>query len=202
MPRIPRNFHADQCYHVINRGNGGATVFRQRDDYLAFVDIIARSSGRIPMRLLAACLMPNHFHFVVQPYQTEDLSHWMHWLMTTHVSRHRLRYNTVGHIWQGRFKPFRIQHDAHLLSVMRYVERNALRAGLVQRAEHWRWGSLEWRRLARPKIAVAESPVPLPEDWLEWVNQPQTEAELDALRKCLNRQRAFGDARWVEQLKN
>ena len=202
MPRVPREFHAGQCYHVINRGNGGNKVFRENADYRAFLDIISQSFEKVPMRLLASCLMPNHFHMVLRPFEGGDMSRWMHWVMTTQVSRYRLRHKTIGHVWQGRFKPFPIQHDAHLLAVMRYVERNALRAGLVQRAEHWRWGSLDWRRAARPPIPVAESPILLPEDWLEWVNQPQTEAELDALRKCLNRQRAYGDARWVKQLKS
>jgi putative transposase len=78
--------------------------------------------------------MPNHFHLVLRPYADGDLSHWMRWLMTTHVRRYLRHYQHSGHIWQGRFKAFPIQEDEHLATVVRYVERNALRANMVARA--------------------------------------------------------------------
>ena len=84
--------------------------------------------------------MSNHFHLVL--WQPGDLSRWMHWLLTTDVPRYLGHYRHSGHVWQGRFKAFPIQEDEHLLTVIRYVERNPLRAGLVERAEEWRWSSL------------------------------------------------------------
>ena len=106
---------------------------------------------------------------------------------------------TTGRVWQGRFKAFVAQQDHHLLTVMRYVERNALRARLVERAEDWEWGSLAWRRSPRPPLALAESPVPLPSYWRQLVNEPQTAAELAEIRNCVNRQRPFGDDDWVKR---
>jgi putative transposase len=188
---------ANHCYHVINRGNSRKTVFHGDGDYRAFLRVMAAASERIPMRVLAACLMPNHFHFVLQPFADGAISRWMHWLMTTYVARYRRVHDTVGHIWQGRFKPFLIQQDAHLLAVMRYVERNALRAGLVQRAEQWRWGSLQWRQGPRPPIAVAMPPAPLPRWWTDWVNEPQTSAELNAMRHSVNTEQPFGAPEWI-----
>jgi putative transposase len=103
-------------------------------------------------------------------------------------------------LWQGRFKAFPIQQDRHLITVMRYVERNALRAGLVARAEHWHWGSLHWRSLRGPWcIELARSPVPLPADWETYVNEPQTLAEIESIRTCIRRQRPFGAETWVER---
>lgn len=148
------------------------------------------------MPLLAVCLMPNHFHFVVRPGAPGELSQWMHWVLTTHVARYRQAHGTEGRIWQGRYKSFPIQNDGHLLAVMRYVERNALRAGLVQRAEYWPWGSLHWRNAGLPGIALTDPPSGLPGDWVRWVNEAQTTAELEAMRKCVNSQRPFGDAHW------
>ena len=92
-----------------------------------------------------------------------------------------------------------IHDDAHLLTVLRYVERNALRANLVSRAEDWPWGSLAWRTSLNPPIALAPSPVRLPSDWVRFVNEPQSTAELEAIRACVNRQQPFGDRGWVEQ---
>jgi len=66
----------------------------------------------------------------------------MHWLLTAHVRRYQRHYHSTGHVWQGRFKAFPIQEDEHLLVVLRYIERNPLRAGLVERAEEWSWSSL------------------------------------------------------------
>ena len=87
------------------------------------------------MRLIAYCLMPNHFHLALWPHEDDDLSHWMQWLMTTHVHRYLAHYHGAGHVWQGRFRAVPIDEDDHLRVVLRYVERNALRASLVERAE-------------------------------------------------------------------
>jgi putative transposase len=102
-------------------------------------------------------------------------------------------------VWQGRFKAFPSQQDHHLLTVMRYVERNALRARLVERAEDWEWSSLAWRRAARPPVHLSESPVPLPSYWRHLVNEPHTDVELAEVRACVNRQRPFGTADWVKR---
>ncbi len=86
--------------------------------------------------------MPNHFHLALWPRADGDLSRWMHWILTTHVRRYLCHYGSSGHVWQGRFKASPIQDDDHLRVVLRYIERNPLRAGLVERAESWPWSSL------------------------------------------------------------
>ena len=123
----------------------------------------------------------------------------MQWLLTSHVRRYHRRYGSNGHVWQGRFKAFPIQHDAHLLQVMRYVERNALRANLVVRAKDWRWGSLAWRDAGYPVSFLVVPPVPLPDDWLIRVNTPESAVELAALRRSVNRGAPFGDTVWAEE---
>ena len=186
-------------YHVINRGNNRATVFASRDDYAAFLRLIAQAQERLPLSVLACCLMPNHFHFVVSQRGAGDTSRWMQWLLTTFSHRYHRRYGSCGRLWQGRFKAFPIEQDVHLLTVMRYVERNALRAGLVDRAEAWPWGSLAWRHRGAVEGLLASPPIQLPTDWVDRVNAPQTAEELDAIRQCVNRQRPFGAEAWVEQ---
>jgi putative transposase len=197
MPRTARAIVGGYCYHVLNRGNKKARVFHEREDYLQFCALIARAQARLDLPILAACLMPNHVHLVVRPMDSGDLARWMHWAFTTHVRWYHAKYETTGRVWQGRFKAFIAQEDHHLQTLMRYVERNALRANLVERAEDWEWGSLAWRRAASPYIALTPSPVPLPSYWRSLVNEPQTSVELDAIRACVNRQRPFGSSEWV-----
>lgn len=199
MPRSRRSLLAGGYFHVVNRGNDRSVVFRQPADFSAFLRLIEVAQERIRLRLLAYCLMPNHFHLVLSPEGPDDVSRWMHWLTTTHAHRHHLRFGTSGCVWQGRFKAFRIKDDAHLLTVMRYVERNALRSGLVERAEQWPWGSLALRIARGDGPLLSEPPVKLPLDWAARVNEPQSPAELEALRSCVNRQRPFGDRQWIEE---
>jgi len=142
MPRSARASAGGYCYHVMNRGNARAEVFHKQEGLAAFLRIMGEAGLRVPMRVVAYCLMPNHFHLVLWPRTDGDLSRWMHWLLTTHVRRYLGHYGHSGHVWQGRFKAFPIQQDEHLLTVIRYVERNPLRAGLVERAQDWKWSSL------------------------------------------------------------
>jgi putative transposase len=198
MPRAPRTIVANHCYHVINRGNQKAQVFHCDSDYSAFLAVMNEAQDRAYLPLLAVCLMPNHIHLVVQPLDGADLAKWISWLFTTHVRRHHRKYDRTGRLWQGRYKAFLVQKDHHLLAVLRYVERNALSAKLVARAEDWRWGSLNWRTQAVSLLSTTSPPIELPRYWTEFVNQPLTSAELLEIRTCVNRQRPFGAKDWVE----
>ena len=107
----------------------------------------------------------------------------------------------TGHLYQGRFKCFPVEADDHLYTVLRYVERNALRANLVKRAEDWRWSSL-WRRSCKDlaqRAILTDWPVAETADWVRRVNQAQTEAELTALRGAVMRGRPFGSDLWARR---
>ncbi len=184
------------CYHVINRGNGQAEVFHKQEDYAAFVRLMQEGQARRPMRVLACCLMPNHFHLALWPRADGDLSRWMQWLLTAHLGRYHRHYQGSGHVWQGRFKGFPIQQDGHLLTVLRYVERNAARAGLVERAENWACSSAGWwSREDRPAF-LHEGPVDRGRHWLADVNRPMSDAELAAIHTSVNRGTPWGSEPW------
>jgi putative transposase len=155
------------CYHVLNRGNARGEVFHKDEDYGAFLKLLIQASERLPLRLLGYCLMPNHFHLVLWPHQDGDLSRWMQWLLTSHVRRYHRHYDSSGHVWQGRFKAFPIQQDEHLLTVLRYVERNPVRAKTipVRKAERWPWSSAGTppKDLQRPTLNAW--PVRRPDNW-------------------------------------
>jgi len=195
MARTARVTPGDVCYHVINRGNRRSTVFHNAADYDFFVTLMHKASARIPMRVLAYCLMPNHFHLALWPYQDGDMSRWMHWLLTSHVVRYNKVRRTTGRIWQGRFKSFPIERDRHLLNVLAYVERNPVRAKLVQNAEDWKWSSISVD--TRLSGLVSESPVTKPDGWTELVNRAQSREELNALRRCSHKCRPYGSRDWV-----
>src|SRR5881397_34989 len=147
MGRPLRAAEGRLVYHALNRANGRLPLFEKDGDYLAFERVLIEAQQRFDMRILAYCVMPNHWHLVLWPERDRYLSAFTGWLTLTHTQRwHAHCHNSgSGHLYQGRFKSFPVQSDEHLLTVCRYVERNALRAGLVARAEQWPWSSL-WRR--------------------------------------------------------
>ena len=197
MPRTARASQGGWCYHVLNRGNARAEVFHKEEDYAAFIALLPPACERLPMRVLGYCLMPNHFHLLLWPFEDGDLGRWMQWLLTSHVRRYHRHYGGSGHVWQGRFKAFPIQEDDHYLTVLRYVERNPVRARLTRKAELWRWSSLRQRVANASDSTLAAGPVAIPSGWPQLVNEPQTEAELAALRTSVQRGTPFGGPRWT-----
>ena len=198
MARRPRTSIGGLCYHVLNRGNGRSEVFHKDRDYAAFLKLLDGANDRVPMRLLSYCLMPNHFHLVLWPRHDGDMSRWMHWLTTAHVRRYHRHYQSSGHVWQGRYKSFPIQEDDHLLTVMRYVERNPVRAKTIpiRKAQRWPWSSIGRLPKGVDRPPLDAGPVVRGDDWLRWVNEPQTESELKALRQSISRGRPFGSESW------
>jgi putative transposase len=186
----------------LNRGNDGQTLFSDPADYLAFVQVVRETLLIHALRILAYCLMPNHWHFAVWPEEDDQLSQFMHQLTTTHVRRwHGYRDSDgLGHVYQGPFKSFPVQDDGHFYTLCRYVERNAVRAGIVRGAEDWTWGSV-WAR-SHPSdvraIPLSPWPLPRPDQWLAYVNQPLTAGELQDVRTCVERGRPFGSDQWVQ----
>jgi putative transposase len=204
MPRAARHAPGGLVYHALNRAVARLPLFQKDADYEAFERVLALALQQHPTRLLAYCLMPNHWHMVVWPRHDGELTAFLRWLTHTHTMRWHAHYHTAGtgHVYQGRFKSFPIQQDDHLLRVLRYVERNALRANLVKRAEDWRWSSL-WRRChgdAAARGLLAPWPMAEPADWLRQVNRAQTAAELEALRASVVRDRPFGAEIWTQRV--
>ena len=200
MPRIARGLVNGFVYHVLNRGNGGQEVFHKDQDYEAFIELMKEVKARYDIKIFTYCLMPNHFHMVIVPIQAEELSKGMQWLMTSHVRRYHRHYESSGHIWHGRFKSFIIQEDNHLLTVLRYVEGNPVRAGLVNSAKDWLWSSHREAIGERPPLLVDEIPIELPQDWNRYVDEPLTEKELAGLHQSVNRQSPYGTSVWQIQV--
>jgi len=192
-------------YHVLNRRVGRLPLFDCDADFEAFEHVLVEAHGRTPsLRVLAYVLMGNHWHLLLQPARAKDLAAFMQWLTVTHMRRWHAHRGSAGEgpVYQGRFKSFPVQGDAHLPVVARYVERNALRAGLVVRAQDWRWSSL-WRREKRVQTPwltqPRDWPAAPPSDYLAWVNRAETPKELEAIQKSVRRGAPFGTETWVSR---
>jgi putative transposase len=177
-------------------------LFKKDEDYAAFNRILVEAHQRLPIRILDWCLMPNHWHFVVYPRCDDEVTGFFRWLTHTHAMRaitHR-RTLGMGPLYQGRFKSLPVQRDEHLETLLRYVQRNPLRAALVRQARRWKWGGHWARRNGDDALRGLLSPWPIaePADWDAWVDAPQTPAEIAALREHIRRSRPYGSKQWTQ----
>lgn len=204
MPRQKRADEACVIDHAINRGSARQKNFLKQEDCDAFIRVLAEGLEKYPVELFSFTLMPNHWHLVVRPQQDGQMGRLLRWVTATHSLRYHGHYRTrgEGHIYQSRFKSFPVQDDTHFYVLCRYVERNPLRANLVKHAEDWQYGSLyRWNQSAEPLPKIL-SPWPIPRlpNWIQRVNEPLGEKELDAIRTCVNRGRPFGDEQWTDEV--
>ena len=204
MPRVARVDVGGNAYHVINRAVMRFEIFSAEEDYRLFEDLLETSAEETGMRILAYTLMPNHWHLLLHPVEDGDLGLFMHQLTNSHTRRVHSRTGTIGNgpVYQGRYKSFLIQDDTHLLTVLKYIERNPIRANLSSRAEEWRWGSA-WRRIhgtAQQKKLLAPPPVPLPTNYVSWINTGEPSEELKSIRASVNKGTPFGKESWKEKM--
>jgi putative transposase len=189
-------------YHALNRGNAKAKIFRKQADYDAFLNVLDEGLGRYEVELLAFCLLPNHWHMILRPQRDGAMGQFVGWVTATHTLRYHAHYQTVGsgHLYQGPFKSFPVQDDEHFLTVARYVERNALSAGLCRRAEDWIHGSLHrWlHKCDRDPKLLTNWPIRRPSGWVDRVNAALTAKELERIRLSVRRGRPYGAEEWTE----
>ncbi len=204
MPRAPRIDKGNLVYHIINRPNGRQQIFHTEVDYLLFERTLQEAQERSGMRIYTYIVMPNHWHLAVSPRNDGDLAEFVRWLTLTHTQRYHTARKNIGggHLYQGRFKSFMVSTDEYFLMLCRYIERNALRAKLIPRAEDWHWSSL-WRRMygtEKDKILLTEWPINVPSDYLQWVNEEETQEMLDQIRGAIRRGSPFGKEEWVQKI--
>lgn len=198
MPKRSRAGTGRLVLHVLNRAVQDLTVFENTADYETFIRILNETAARVPMRLLAYALMPNHWHLVLWPPSDECLSPFMKWLTATHAQQWRSSHGTLGRgaVYQGRFKAIAVQHDRHLLRLCRYVERNAVRARVVARAEDWPWSSASPEAGGAGRPALAPWPIARPLDWHDQLNLPEPADVLSDIRRAIRVGRHYGTPSW------
>ncbi|HVO29030.1 MAG TPA: transposase [Candidatus Paceibacterota bacterium] len=206
MGRALRVDVGNVVYHVINRGNFRAPLFRREKEYDNFMRIVEDAKAIAPMRILAYCLMPNHWHMALYPENDGDLSRFMQRVTLTHTQQYHARTGTqgYGHIYQGRYKSFPVQTDAYFLNLIRYIERNAARASLAERADGWKWSSAHVRVRdirgdgdAAGRSILSPWPLAMPEDYPAWLNEPVSGDEIENIRHAVQRNRPYGSTEWT-----
>lgn len=196
MARGLRTDVGDVVYHVINRGNDRMPIFHCDDDYRYFEYLLREMMETYQMRILAYVLMPNHWHLLLYPRVDGDLSKALQWITTAHVTKYRSQTRTIGygHVYQGRYKSFVVGDDTYFLTVLKYIERNPVRAALANKAEEWRWGSA-YRRICgttKERSLLAQLPTDVPRDYPSWINEPEPAELLKTLRESVNKGIRFG----------
>jgi putative transposase len=193
-------------YHAINRGNNRDRVFFDDGDFRAFLRALAQTQLRYPFALFGYALLHNHFHLLLRPEPGQSISRILQSLTVAHTWRYHRRHHSVGHVWQGRFKSPVIQDDEHLLTVLRYVEANPLRAGIVVDLKDYPWTSYAAHGLGQGNPLLGAVPVwpglgateaARQAYWRRWVHEPLTERELAELRRSVTSGRPFGSESWA-----
>lgn len=203
MPRTKRPDEAGEIYHVVNRGNNKQDIFHKPEDFQAFLRTLGEGLDKYPVDLFAFCLMDTHWHLVLRPRKDGGLGKLCGWLGSTHTLRYHAHNQTrgSGHLYQGPFRSFPVQDDAHFLTVCRYVERNALRAKMVKCAEDWQYGSLHrWHHHCdRDPALLSTWPIRRTAGWTARVNEALTQAEVDSIHLCTSRGRPYGSDEWIDK---
>jgi putative transposase len=199
MPRTARAALGGVIYHVLNRGNGREVIFRKPDDYLAFCTLLIDGKQHADVEVFGFCLMPNHWHLALRPRRDGDLARYLSWVTNTHVKRYRAHYSrSSGHLYQGRYKSFAVEEDAHLLTLLRYIESNPIRCkpALAARARDWRWSSLGCESKLAAEL-LSPWPLDRPRNWNALVNREMPADDRERIKLSIDRGRPLGTPAWT-----
>jgi putative transposase len=190
MPRKNREVPPGCVLHIVNRGNDKRVIFPEPIDYAAFLVLLREARERFGVELYAYCLMPNHFHLVVKTAGLDEISAYMHFVQRAHACDLRRCWRTrgQGHVFQRRYWSRVVTGDGYLVTVMKYVEANPYRAGLLDPSQVWEWSSL-WDRETGERDLLQQLPIWLPEGWRTIVTVPLPQVDLNRIRKPIERGR-------------
>ena len=142
MPRKARQISdvPGSLYHIVCRGNNKRRIFRSKIDYKAFLEILLKVKKQFPFYLYSFNPLPNHYHLEIETIDV-SLSKIMHQINFLYSLHFRKRYHTSGHLFQDRFYSSLINKESYFWEASRYIDLNAVRAGLVKKPQDYRWSS-------------------------------------------------------------
>jgi len=150
MPRQARIIIPNFPYHVLNRANNKEVVFLDNEDFRFFLQQVKKYKEKFRVKIYHYCVMPNHYHFLIEPQAPESLARFMHGLMLVYAQHVQRKYGKVGHIWQERYKSSIIEKESYLDQCGYYIEDNPRRAGLVKDLKDWPWSSYQFYAFGKP----------------------------------------------------
>lgn len=211
MARRPRLFIANFPYHIIQRGNNKNPIFFNDKDYLFFLKVLKEAKTKHPCYLYAYCLMPNHFHFILEPKEKENISFLMKLLGAKFVRYINRTYRRSGTLWEGRFRCSLIDKEAYFLSCLRYIETNPLRAGLAKSPDLYRWSSYHFRAFGEKSSlldldawydSLSIDPLERQLTYRQFINSSASETEYSLIREMTNKNAIIGDQSFIHKLEN
>lgn len=202
MPRIARNVFPGIPHHITQRGNRREDVFFNDQDRLFYLQWLSEYSQKFAVDIMSYCLMTNHVHLVLRPSTEDGLERVLKPLHMRYAQRINREKGWKGHLWQGRFFSSALD-EAYTWSAIRYVERNPLRAGMVEQAEDYLWSSAAARcgRINTPFLMPLEPEGPVSrKEWSSWLVLPESDKSISMLRQNIEKGLPCGDKSFVSKL--
>jgi putative transposase len=204
MPRIARVVVPEYPHHITQRGNYRQDIFQGDADRRHYLTLVAEYSRKFNVTILAYCLMNNHVHFIVIPHNKDSLADTFHIVHTRYSQYFNKKLKTAGHLWQGRYYSC-VLDERHLLAAARYVERNPVRAGMVNKPADYIWSS------ARNHVAISNNDIVNADslfkyieigqnEWREFVDKSDNPNEVSVIRKYTMTGRPLGNSAFVQKL--
>jgi len=201
MARLPRIVLPGIPHHVTQRGNRRERVFFEDGDYALYLDLLADAAARAQVAIWGYCLMPNHVHIIAVPADEDGLRRTFRYVHRHYTGYINARMRVTGHLWQGRFSSVAMD-EPHLVSALRYVALNPVRARLVERAEDWPWSSTTAHIAGEDSDFVTVGPaLERVGDFPAFLGEPFDEAlTYAALRKAESVGRPVGSKEWLADM--
>lgn len=176
-------FEKGEYYHIYNRGANRDTIFRQPENYLFFLERVNKYIKSHDIRVIAYCLMPNHYHFLLRQNQETGISAFIQAIFNSYSKAFNKMYNRTGTLFQGRFQSVHIEKENYLIHLCRYIHRNPIEANLVTHLEEWPYSNyLEWIEIRNGSIVDHEfvrTYFRTPEEYIDFVHDMQVSPALD-----------------------
>ncbi|MCK4851560.1 MAG: transposase [Candidatus Omnitrophica bacterium] len=145
MARKPRIYLKGFCYHIVLRGNQQQFTFHTDEDFEKFLSITRKYKLKYENKIFAYCVMGNHFHLLLDPFNAKALIGFMHGVNMSYAQYYNYRYNKCGHLWQDRYKNHVITKNSYIYNCINYIEYNPVRAKIVDKPEDYKWSSYRGR---------------------------------------------------------
>ena len=179
MPRKERITEAG-IYHIINRGVERRNIFNEHSDYDFFLELLLKLTKDYNVIIHTYVLMTNHYHILLETKQN-NLSKAIQFLNDKYAKYYNKKYKRVGHLWQGRYKSYALYDDAHFWIVVKYIERNPIKANMVNDINQYNYQSFfEWKNKSENYVLLNDSKI-FDMTLLEYEEYMSTELEIDAI---------------------
>ena len=194
MRNRKRNIRNNSYYHITNRGVARRTTFLDDEDYITFIALMKKGCAKYDVKVIAFCLMPNHFHLLVCSAVGKEVSLCVQWITSIYAKYFNRRYERRGHLWQDRFYAKQVKDGLHLGVCWRYVEQNPVRAKLIGKAHEWKWSSAYMRSVGHRSRYLIEPywwGTSIMSTW--WSNEMLDLDLLDRIRRSLRKSISLED---------